>query len=484
MKTLFQKSVPGRLGVTPKKGEKNIEELLPANFRREKDTGLPELSELDIIRHFSNLSEKNFALDKNFYPVGTCTMKYNPKFMETALLFKGFLHAHPHLANLPHGRKYCQGALTVLFEMEKQLCEITGMAAFSLQTMAGAQGEFAAALMMAAYHKQNGGPRKKIICPDSAHGTNPASAALAGFEVVTLPSKDGLADMEALVAMLDESIAGIMLTCPNTLGLFERNLPTISKMAKEKDVLLYCDGANMNAIMGRLRPGEAGFDLMHVNLHKTFGAPHGGGGPGAGPVGASQKMAPFLPSPRVTKDQDGKFSTDSEQPLSIGRMSPFFGNFGVILKSLAYLKALGGDGVARASSMAVLSANYLKSLVGELLDIPFGKNCMHEFVASAEKLLESKGIRAYDIAKALLDRGYHAPTIYFPLIVQEALMFEPTETESKETLDSFAADLKDILKMAEKAPDWIKETPVNLPVRRLDEKLAAKDLQVTEPIPI
>jgi glycine dehydrogenase subunit 2 len=346
--------------------------------------------------------------------------------------------------------------------------------------MAGAHGELTGALMMAAYHADKGRKRTKIICPDSAHGTNPASAAIAGFDVVSIASKDGIIDPAALAAVIDEDTAGVMMTVPNTLGLFERHLPEIVELCRKVDALLYYDGANLNAILGKLRVGDAGFDVVHLNLHKTFATPHGGGGPGSGPVGVSERLIPFLPISRVVQDESGRFSLSYDHPKSIGYVAPFYGNFGVVLKAYAYILRLGREGLVRVSESAVLAANYLRARLAEAIEVPFNRTCMHEFVASAEKLAADQHVRALDIAKALLDRGYHAPTIYFPLIVKEALMVEPTETESKDTLDAFVADLLDILAQARTDPEAVRACPKNLPVGRLDETQAARAMVITE----
>ncbi|QLA15866.1 aminomethyl-transferring glycine dehydrogenase subunit GcvPB [Desulfolutivibrio sulfoxidireducens] len=479
MKTVFDTSVPGREGVWPEKPRTEPVDFIPEGFLRPGRPNLPSLSELDVVRHFTRLSSKNYGVDSNFYPLGSCTMKYNPKFTEEVAALPGFSRLHPLLPQLPGGGDMAAGALEVLYETERLLCEITGMAAFTLHPMAGAHGELTGALMMAAYHADKGHAKTRIICPDSAHGTNPASAAIAGFEVVSIASKDGIIDPEALAAVLDDKVAGVMMTVPNTLGLFERHLPRIVELCRKVDALLYYDGANLNAILGKLRVGDAGFDVVHLNLHKTFATPHGGGGPGSGPVGVSERLIPFLPISRVFKDEAGRFGLRYDYPKSIGYVAPFYGNFGVVLKAYAYILRLGREGLPRVSEHAVLAANYLRKRLEDVLDVPFNRICMHEFVASAERQAKS-GVRALDIAKALLDRGYHAPTIYFPLIVKEALMFEPTETESKDTLDAFVADLRDILALAETDPAAVTAAPVTLPVGRLDETHAARAMEITD----
>ena len=480
MSTVFSKSRPGREGVWPEKPKTDPLDFFPANLLREGSTGLPSLSELDVVRHFTELSRKNYGVDGNFYPLGSCTMKYNPKFTEEVAALPGFARLHPLIPQLPGGGDMSAGALEVMYEMERLLAEITGMAAFTLHPMAGAHGELTGALMIAAYHADKGNKKTKIICPDSAHGTNPASAHIAGFDVVSIASKDGIIDPEALAAAIDDETAGVMMTVPNTLGLFERHLPEIVALCRKVDALLYYDGANLNAILGKLRVGDAGFDVVHLNLHKTFATPHGGGGPGSGPVGVSEKLIPYLPVSRVQKDDAGRYSLSYDHPKSIGYVAPFYGNFGIVLRAYAYILRLGREGLVRVSESAVLAANYMRKRIATAIEVPYDRTCMHEFVASAAALAASKNVRALDIAKALLDRGYHAPTIYFPLIVKEALMIEPTETESKDTLDAFVADLLDILALAEIDPEAVRACPTTLPVGRLDETRAARAMEITD----
>ena len=475
MKTLFEQSVPGRTACLPPRPERRAADMLPAALLRKSALRLPELSELDVVRHFTRLSQRNYGVDSNFYPLGSCTMKYNPKFTESVAALPGFTRLHPLMAQLKGAGQYTQGALECLWEMERMLCEITGMHAFTLHPMAGAHGEFTGAMLIAAYHKDKGNKKTKIICPDSAHGTNPASASLAGFEVVNIPSRDGMIDPEALEAALTDDVAALMMTCPNTLGLFENHLPAIVEKLRRVDALLYYDGANMNAILGKMRVGDVGFDVVHLNVHKTLATPHGGGGPGAGPVGVSSRLEPYLPMSRVEKLQDGRFCLGYDYPKSIGYIAPFYGNFGVLLKAYAYILRLGGEGLTRVAEYAVLNANYLKKLLENCLDIPYARICAHEFVASAPQ-----GLRALDIAKALLDKGFHAPTIYFPLIVHECLMAEPTETESKETLEEFAAAIEEIVRMGQEQPDSLHDLPLHTPVRRLDETAAARNMVLTE----
>lgn len=479
MKTIFAKSVSGRTACCLNSSAPKAEAMLPADLLRKNAPRLPECSELDVVRHFTQLSQLNYSVDANFYPLGSCTMKYNPKFMEYVAALPGFTHLHPMMAQLEGGADCAQGALQCLYEAENLLCELTGMKAFTFQPMAGANGEFTGVKLIAAYHKAKGRNRKKMLIPDAAHGTNPASAALAGFDTINIESRDGMVDPEAIVAAIaehGEDVAGLMMTCPNTLGLMEVHLPRIVAELRKVDALLYYDGANMNAIMGKMRMGDVGFDVVHLNVHKTLATPHGGGGPGAGPVGVNDKLLPFMPAPRVAKHPDGRFFLDYNLPQSIGPIGPFYGSFGVVIKALAYMLRLGGEGLARASEYAVLNANYLKKKLENVLEIPFkDRFCAHEFVASAPQ-----GLRALDIAKALLQRGIHAPTIYFPLIVHECLMAEPTETESKETLDGYIEALQEIILTGKADPQSLLELPTNLPVRRLDETAAARQMVLTE----
>lgn len=479
MKTVFAKSVAGRSASLPSAPTKHASDVIPQHLLRQKPLQLPELSELDVVRHFTGLSHLNYSVDSNFYPLGSCTMKYNPKFMEQVAALPGFTRLHPLMAQLNGACHYTQGALEVMWEAERALCEVNGMKAFTLHPMAGAHGELTGVMLIAAYHRDKGNKKTKIICPDSAHGTNPASAALAGYEVVNVESKNGIVDPDALDAVLNDDVAALMMTCPNTLGLFEEHLPRIVEKLRKVDALLYYDGANLNAIMGKMRVGDVGFDVVHLNLHKTFGTPHGGGGPGSGPVGVSERLVPFLPISRVEKARDGHFYLDYDKPKSIGYVAPFYGNFAVMLKAYAYILRLGAEGLTRASEYAVLNANYLRKKIEHLLEIPYPRICMHEFVASATTTAE-EGVRALDIAKAILDKGYHAPTIYFPLIVKECMMFEPTETESKDTLDAFCDDLAAIIEEAHKNPQALHDAPVGLPVRRLDETAAARGMVLTD----
>ena len=477
MKTIFEHSIDARVSPHLQKTQSNPEGYFPEQLIRSTPPDLPRVGELDVVRHFTRLSRRNFGVDSNFYPLGSCTMKYNPKFMEQVASLQGFTGLHPLLPQLKGAGLYTQGALQVIYELEDLLCRITGMDAYTLQPMAGAHGELTGAMLMAAYHNKKGNDKTTLIVPDSAHGTNPSSAAIAGYEVLTIKSMDGIIDPDALKQVLDRRVAGIMMTCPNTLGLFETHLPEIVDLIHSVDGLLYYDGANLNAILGRMLPGDAGFDVVHLNLHKTFGTPHGSGGPGSGPVGVNKKLEPFLPVSRVVRLQDGQFFLNYDYPDSIGYIAPFYGNFGVMLKAYAYILRLGREGLLRVSENAVLSANYLRKRLEKHLLIPYNRICMHEFVASALTQAQ-KGVRAVDIAKALLDKGHYAPTVYFPLIVKECLMIEPTETESKATLDIFVDDLIDILMKVETDPESIKKSPQNMPVSRLDEVLAARGMQL------
>lgn len=442
---------------------------IPDYLKRNTDIGLPNVAENDLLRHFTNLSRMNYALSTTFYPLGSCTMKYNPLINERIAAFDTFKNIHPY-----QPADTMQGILEIMYELERDLCEISGMDSFSLQQAAGAQGEFAALLIIAEYFKSIKQKRTKIIVPDSAHGTNPASAAFAGFETVSLKSEpDGSIDPDKLKELLTPDIAAIMLTVPNTLGTFEKQISEIVKLAHENGTLLYYDGANLNALMGIVRPGDMGFDIMHINLHKTFSTPHGGGGPGAGPIGVKAFLEPFLPVPRVEL-KNNKFVFNYKKSKSIGKMKAFYGNFPVLLKAYAYIKALGGKGLKHASVQAVFNANYMLARFKDKISVPAGSRCMHEFVLSPKSVYQN-GVRTLDVAKRLLDYGYYAPTVYFPLIVEEAIMIEPTETESKETLDNFVDTLnKIILEEAVNEPHKVKEAPSNTPVTRLNEVEAAR----------
>lgn len=447
-----------------------LEEMVPKECLREEDAMLPEVSEVDVVRHFTRLSQLNYGVDSGFYPLGSCTMKYNPKVNEDVASLAGFTQVHPLQPD-----ETVQGCLEILYRMDRLLSEITGMDRFSLQPAAGAHGEMTGLMVIKAYHQHRGdAKRNKIIVPDSAHGTNPASAAMVGFDVVEVKSNDkGEVDLEELKAVVDDTTAGLMLTNPNTLGLFEKNILEIADIVHKAGGLLYYDGANMNAILGIARPGDMGFDVVHLNLHKTFSTPHGGGGPGAGPVGVKKELEPFLPVP-VVEFKDGRYYLDYDRPLSIGRVKSFYGNFGVIVKAYAYIMSMGAEGLREVAESAVLNANYLMERLKEYYHIPYHRRCMHEFVISAQRQKE-KGVSALDIAKRLMDFGFHPPTMYFPLIVKEALMIEPTETESKETLDAFADALIEIAREVEEQPEKVKDAPHSTPVRRLDEARAARN---------
>ena len=453
---------------------------VPEDARRRSVAGLPEVSEIDLVRHYTRLSQMNYGVDTGFYPLGSCTMKYNPKVAETVASLPGFQRMHPLQPD-----RTAQGALEMLWRLERALCEITGMARATMQPPAGACGEMTGLLMMRAYHADRGGgrggSRTKILIPDSAHGTNPASVHLAGFQAVPVPSESrGLVDVGALKALVDDKVAGLMLTNPNTLGLFEQEIEEIARIVHGVGGLVYYDGANLNAILGRCRPGDMGFDIVHINTHKTFATPHGGGGPGAGPVGVVEELVPYLPSPMVERDGvDGVFRWDHDRAKSIGRLHGFNGNMAVLVRSYAYVFLHGADGLKAVSELASLNANYLASLVANdfPLAFPDGRP-MHEFVATVKPLKEDTGIRAMDVAKRLIDLGYHPSTVYFPLVVEEAMMVEPTETETKETLEGFASAMRQAAAEARSDPDLLRRAPVTTPVRRLDEARAARHLKL------
>jgi glycine dehydrogenase subunit 2 len=481
-KTIFEKSVAGRRAATFPKltaAEARCPVALPAAACAAAPVELPEVSELDVIRHYTALSQQNYSVDTNFYPLGSCTMKYNPRICEKVARLEGFASVHPLLPQLRGGGSLTQGALEVLWRTERLLCELAGMDAFTLQPMAGAHGELTGLLLVAAYHRAKGRPRRRVLIPDSAHGTNPASAAIAGFEVVAVGTDgEGNVDLADFKAKLTEDVAAVMMTCPNTLGLFERHVHEIAALAHANDTLLYYDGANMNALMGRVRPGDLGFDVVHLNVHKTLSTPHGGGGPGAGPVGVKAALAPFLPISTVEKRDDGTFALSYDRPQSIGYIAPFYGNFAVLLRAYAYLLSLGRDGLREATDHAVLNANYLRVKLQEHFDIPYNRVCMHEVLLSAERQTKKGGVRAIDVAKALIDAGYHPPTVYFPLIVHEAIMIEPTETESKETLDAFVADMLRIARQADENPAAFATMPESTRISRVDETKAARDMRL------
>ena len=471
---IFEISKPGRVAYSLPAcdvPETDIEKLIPSVYLRKAEADLPEVSEVEAVRHFVGLSKLNYGVDTGFYPLGSCTMKYNPKINEDAASLKGFVSVHPYQ---PY--ETIQGCLEVLYKTSEMLAEITGMSKFSLQPAAGAHGELTGLMIIKAFHKYNGNVnRKKILVPDSSHGTNPASAALAGFNVVQIKSnKDGNVDIDDLKLHVSDDVAGLMLTNPNTLGLFENQIKEIADIIHEAGGLLYYDGANMNAILGITCPKNMGFDIVHLNLHKTFATPHGGGGPGSGPIGVTDELAPFLPYPLVEYG-DGKYYFDFDRPLSIGKIKSFYGNFQVVVKAYSYILSMSGRGLKRAAENAVLNANYLMEKLKRYYDLPYDRTCMHEFVISAKRQKEH-GVSAADIAKRLIDYGFHPPTVYFPLIVKEALMIEPTETESKGTLDRFAEAMTNIAIEADNNPEVIKNAPYSAPLKRLDEVKAAKDL--------
>ncbi len=473
-KLIFEKSKSGRIGYTlPALSQREKVTLnIPEKLLRSKEPELPEVSEVDVIRHFIHLSTLNYHVDKGFYPLGSCTMKYNPKVNDYAASLPGFTDIHPL-----QPEKTVQGALRLMKELEEYLAEISGMDAVSLQPAAGAHGEFTGIKIIRKYHETQGNPRKYVLIPDSAHGTNPASVTLSGYIAKTIKSNEkGLINLEELKANLNEEVAAFMITNPNTLGLFEVEIMKIADMVHSVGALMYLDGANMNAFIGQIRPGDTGFDVMHFNLHKTFSTPHGGGGPGSGPVGVKKFLEPYLPIPRII-EKNGKLALSYDFPHSIGKIHSFYGNFLVMIKAYTYIRMLGKEHIRRVSEDAVINANYLRVKLQEHYDLPYKSICMHEFVLSG-KFLKKYGVRTLDVAKRLLDYGFHAPTIYFPLIVPEALMIEPTETESKETLDAFVEAMTKIKEEAINNPDILHGAPHNTPVRRLNEALAAKQLKV------
>ncbi len=471
--SLFERSRPGRGDGKIPHPPKDALDRIPTSARRATPPALPELNEPEVVRHYVNLSHLNYSIDSGFYPLGSCTMKFNPKLNEWAARLPGFASLHPLAPD-----EVAQGTLQLLWELEQALVAISGMTAVTLQPAAGAQGELTGILMIRAYHRSRGDTdRNEVLVPDSSHGTNPATASMAGFRTITIPSApDGGVDNEAFKAALGPRTAAVMITNPSTLGLFEPRIGDLLDEVHAAGALAYMDGANLNAILGRFKPGEAGFDVMHFNVHKTFSTPHGGGGPGAGPVGVGETLLPFLPSPRVLRADDGSFRLErpGERPTSIGRLRSFVGNTGVLVRAYAYIRAHGGSGLREVSDDAVLAANYLRQRVGEAYDIPFDRHCKHEFVASAAGIKKRTGIRTLDIAKRLIDYGFHPPTIYFPLTVEEAMLIEPTETESVETLDAFADALIAIAHEAETDPEIVRSAPHSAPVGRLDEATAAR----------
>ncbi|MFD1171582.1 aminomethyl-transferring glycine dehydrogenase subunit GcvPB [Oceanobacillus picturae] len=442
---------------------------IESNYIRNTPADLPEVSELDIMRHYTGLSNRNYGVDSGFYPLGSCTMKYNPKMNEDVARFDGFSHIHPYQET-----ESVQGAMEMMYDLQSSLKEITGMHEVSLQSAAGAHGEWTALMMIRAFHEANGDTnRTNVIVPDSAHGTNPASATVAGFKAITVKTNEnGLVDLDDLKRVVDEKTAALMLTNPNTLGLFETEIIEMAEIIHEAGGKLYYDGANLNAIMGYARPGDMGFDAVHLNLHKTFTGPHGGGGPGSGPVGVSEELAAYLPKPLLTKKEE-KYVFEYDRPSSIGRVKPYYGNFGINLRAYTYIRTMGAEGLKKASEYAVLNANYMMRKLQKEYDLPYDQHCKHEFVLSGKRQ-KKLGVRTLDIAKRLLDFGYHPPTIYFPLNVEEAMMVEPTETESKETLDAFIDSMLAIAKEVDINPEIVQEAPHNTIVNRMDETLAAR----------
>ncbi len=474
---IFELSRPGRrafslpeepAGSGPAGKPASLEELIPPEYLAESPPELPEVSERDLVGHFTRLAHRQYSVDSGAYPLGSCTMKYNPKIADRVAALEGFARLHPGA-----DASLAQGALELMYVLERALCEVTGMARATLQPPAGAAGELTGLLVMTAYHRSRGEDRNVVLIPDSAHGTNPASVTLAGCKAVEIPSdSEGMVDVGALEKAVGDDVVGLMITNPNTLGLFEKNIGRIAQLVHEAGGLLYYDGANLNAILGVCRPGDMGFDVVHMNLHKTFATPHGGGGPGAGPVAVSDALADFLPGPLVKKDEKtGRFVLEMPEK-SIGRVHSHFGNFAVLVRALAYILANGAEGLREVATAAVLNARYLQSLIQSRYPPAYPGPCMHEFVATAQELKKRHGVRAMDVAKRLLDKGYHAPTVYFPLVVEEAMMFEPTETESPETIEGMAAALVEIAEEAEKDPHLVAGAPHKTPVRRPDEARA------------
>ena len=469
---LFEKSKSGKKGFfLPERRfpEKKFADSVPSHFQRKESAEFPELTEPELIRHFVNLSRKNFSVDTHFYPLGSCTMKYNPKIHEDVAALEGFSWINPS-----QSEDELQGILQIFYELGRSLCELTGMHEFTLQPAAGAHGELCGMMLTRAYHASRGETKRHLVLvPDSSHGTNPASAAQYGYQVVQIPSDaKGRVDLKALEQAMTDEAACLMLTNPNTLGLFESDILKIKEIVHKKGALLYYDGANLNALLGQIRPGDMGFDIIHLNLHKTFTTPHGGGGPGAGPVGVSKALAPFLPVPLVIR-KEGRYAFDYDRPKSIGKLKSFFGNAGILIRAFVYIRMLGLEGLKRVSHDAVLNANYLRKKLSSVFLNPHNEFCMHEFVLSAAPF-ESKDIHALDIGKRLLDYGIHAPTVHFPLVVKEAIMIEPTETESKETLDTFVDVMLKIAKEIEETPELVRTAPHTMPIGRPDEVGAAR----------
>lgn len=463
-KLLFESSDPGRIGYSLP--TLDVPQASPdKKLIRDELAGFPELSEIDVVRHYTRLSTWNYGVDSGFYPLGSCTMKYNPKVNEKTARLPGFAELHPQAPD-----SLSQGALELMYELQVALGEVSGFPSVTLQPAAGAQGEFAGMLMIRAYHEAKGEQRTKVLIPDTAHGTNPASAALCGYDVVPIAS-DGLLSASAVAKAMDSDVAGLMITNPNTLGLYESEIVEICKVVHDGGGLVYCDGANLNALMGISRPGDIGIDVMHFNLHKTFSTPHGGGGPGAGPVGVVERLAPFMPVPHVVKEGD-VFRLEYDCPQSIGRVKGFAGHFGILVRAYTYILSMGGEGLKRATELAVLNANYIRARLEDVYDLPYKQRSLHEVVFSENNL--PNDCHTLDVAKRLIDYGFHPPTIYFPLVIKGALMIEPTETESKQALDEFCDALLTIAEEAEENPDLLKQAPVRAKVKRLDETMAAR----------
>lgn len=479
--TIYKKSVQGRIGYSlPQYSEikKDYLASLDPQLLRDKKARLPEVSELDVVRHYTRLSRYNYAIDTQFYPLGSCTMKYNPRINEEVAANPDWLNMHPHLPD-----EKVQGCLELIYTLNRYLCEITGMDDLSLQPAAGAHAEFTGLLMIKAYHTSKGKPRKKVLIPDSAHGTNPASAKICGYDVVTIKTgADGILDPKEVIPLIDDDVACLMVTNPSTIGLFEESIAQIASVLHDHGAFLYCDGANMNALVGSARVGDMGVDCLHLNLHKTFTTPHGGGGPGCGPILVKNSLVDFLPKPVISKKQDFYFR-DFNRPLSVGQVRAFYGNFGMMVRALTYILEMGASGLKKVSEFAVLNANYLRAKLQDKLSLAYEQTSMHEVIFSDKFLKEIKNqwadtnqkpLKTLDVAKRLIDYGFHPPTIYFPLIVSGALMIEPTETESKQTLDQFVAAFEKILNEAVENPELIRQAPHNSPLARLDEVQAVK----------
>jgi glycine dehydrogenase subunit 2 len=482
--TIFEKGAPGRRAFScPEMDVPVVDGLLPGALRREQPPRLPEVSEPELVRHYVNLSKRNFDLDSGFYPLGSCTMKHNPRLHERVAALPG--HARLHPLQSP---ARAQGALELMWNLERALAELAGLPHVSLQPSAGSHGELTGVLLTRAYHDDRGDRRTKVLTPDTAHGTNPATVTMAGYELVKLGTNpDGGVDLDDLRAKTDDEVACLMLTNPNTLGVFDANIEEIAEIVHGVGATLYYDGANLNAIMGVSRPGDMGFDIVHFNLHKSFTQPHGGGGPGSGPIAVSARMEPYLPRPVIVRGPDGRFDLDDDRPKSIGKLRGFQGNYGCFVRSYAYIRSLGAEGLKDASETAVLNANYLVARlralgVADKLPLAFGELCMHEFVLSGAPMKRDLKIRTLDLAKRLLDHGFHPPTVYFPLLVDEALLVEPTETETRETLDDFAEAIAEILREAQEDPQIARDAPYTTPVRRLDEAAAAKRPVIRQPL--